>query len=467
MSQRTVVVGAGVTGLVAAHTLAAAGVEVTVLEASDHTGGQIRTVDFAGHPVDVGAEAIHLAGPHVTQLLDELDLRDRLITSTMTWTWIWTPRGLRRLPTGVGPAGPTRLGPLITSRVLGPVGFARAALEPLVPRQPLDHDVAVGAFLGRRFGRQVTDRLVDPLLGSLHAGDVSRLSLRAATPYLAAAVQGRRSLVLGGRPPATTGGPAFATFPEGLTTLVDTLADDPRLTVRTGTRVESLRGNGSGEHGDSRFELRTSTGEHLGADAVVLAVPADAAATMLATGPAVSGLSSLRTASVVTVVVAYPRAAIEATPAFGATGILVPSTAGRFLKAATFLSRKWSHLVDDDVFLVRLSAGRAGDADVTALGDDELVGRLHADLIEMTGLRAEPSTTHVQRWPRTMAQLEVGHLDRLAAIRAALPDGVALAGAPYEGVGIASCIRSGRSAAGALAAADSTGTDPSQIGATT
>lgn len=471
MSQRTVVVGAGVAGLVAARTLAAAGAEVTVLERSPAIGGQVRTVDFAGRPVDVGAEALHIAGPHVTALLEELGLGDRLVAARTSWTWIWTDRGLRRLPAGVGPAGPTRLAPLVRSRVLGPIGLGRAALEPLVPGRPVEGDVAVGDLLARRFGHQVTDRLVDPLLGSLHAGDVSRLSLQAATPYLAAAVKGRRSLLLGGRSRTAPAGPAFVSFVEGLAALVEALSTHPSVKVRTDTSVETLRASAGG------VRLGLSDGASMDADSVVLAVPAHAAAAILdartdahadtgdteATRRVVAGLSSLRTASVATVLAAYPRSVVEATPAFGATGILVPSRAGRFLKAATFLSRKWAHLEDPDVFLVRMSAGRAGGDDITELSDDVLVERLHADLVTATGLRAEPSTVHVQRWPRAMAQLEVGHLERLAAIRAALPgDGsVVLAGAPYEGVGLASCIRSGRAAGAQLTGASRTG-----IGAT-
>jgi len=449
VSQSVVVIGAGISGLVTARTLATSGVDVTVLERQHVPGGQIRTAQVAGLPVDVGAEALHVAGPHVTDLLAEVGVADLAVGARTTWTWIWTRRGLRRLPAGMGPAGPTRLAPLIGSRVLGPVGLARAALEPLVPRESLDDDVSVGAFLSRRFGRRVVQQLVDPLLGSLHAGDVSRLSLRAATPYLAAVAANRRSLMLGPRPAASSA-PTFLTFPGGLTVLVEALAAHPAVTVRCGVGVSSVDADRSGV----RVEL--DGGESLVVDAVVLAVPAAEAAAILGAGrdgsPPVAGLAHLNAASVVTAVVAYPRADVERESAFGATGVLVPPSRGRFLKAATFLSQKWPHLSDPGVFLVRMSAGRYGDTggggDITTSSDQDLVGRLHADLAEATGLRSDPSTFHVQRWPRAMPQLEVGHLERMAAIRSALPtDAVLLAGAPYDGVGIASCIRSGRAAA--------------------
>lgn len=445
LSRTTVVVGAGITGLVAARNLAAAGHDVTVVDRAPTPGGQIRTVELVGHAVDVGAEALHVAGPHVTDLLHDLRVDGRTVTADTSWTWIWTRRGLRRLPAGVGPAGPTRLSPLVRSGLLGPAGVARAALEPLVPRQELVGDISVGAFLRRRFGHRVVQRLVDPLVGSLHAGDVSRLSLRSATPYLEATARRHRSLVLAPRPPAPVG-PSFVSFDRGLRVLVDALLDESAATVRVGVGVRAVRGNGTG------YEVELDDGGVLGADAVVLAVPAAEAAAVLGAGDrraAAAALTEMRAASVATVVAAYPRSLVGQNRTFAATGILVPSTDGRFLKAATFLSRKWPHLRDPDRFLVRMSAGRIGGDDVTALSDAELVDRLHADLAAATGIRAEPDEVVVQRWPRTMAQMEVGHSERMEVIRAASSEGgpVALAGAPYDGVGLASCITAGRVAA--------------------
>lgn len=448
MSPRTVtVVGAGIAGLIAARTLVERGFDVQVLERSQITGGQIRGVEIAGHEVDIGAEAIHMAGPQVEALLDSLGLTNQLITSRTTWTWIWTERGLKRLPAGTGPGGPTRILPLARSGVLGPVGVVRAALEPLAPRHPVGPDVSVGALIAQRFGPRVRDRLIDPLLGNLHAGDISNLSLTAATPYRATAVTNIRSLLMGSRKrgraagPTYTGSAGFATFTDGLVTLIDALVDDLPSGVHTGVEVRSISTRGP------RPRLDLSTGEHIYTDAVVLAVPARSAAAMLDSAPA-AGLRDLRAASVATVIAAYPRTAVEALPTFAATGILFPSTSGHFLKAATFLSRKWVHLEDPDVFFVRMSVGWINGEDLSGMDDDTVVDRAASDLRAVTGLDVEPEAIRIQRWPDSMAQLEVGHRQRMDSIRPGLADrNVVLAGAPYDGIGIASCIRSGRSAA--------------------
>jgi oxygen-dependent protoporphyrinogen oxidase len=153
---------------------------------------------------------------------------------------------------------------------------------------------------------------------------------------------------------------------------------------------------------------------------------------------------------VATVVVAFPPAAGRADGVLRGNGVLVPARSGRTLKAATFLSAKWPQLDAAGAFLVRLSAGRAGSSVVDDHDDGALVDALLADLADIAGLRADPLEVHVERWPRSIAQLEVGHLPRLRAIRAALPSGVLLAGAPYEGIGIAACVSSGQRAADAL-----------------
>lgn len=466
---RIAVVGAGVTGLVAARRLAERGFDVTVFEAGDRVGGQVRTEQVLGLPVDVGAEALHIAGPAMAGLQRELELEDEQVESLPGSAWIWSDGRLRPLPTGVGPTGPSRLGPVLRSRVLSPLGLARAALEPFIPRRELSDDQAVGAVVAARFGQQVTERLVDPLLGSLHAGDVWRLSLNAATPYLASQLKDHRSMLLAARSRASEKGPSFLSFRRGLDTFSNALISGTGVTLRLNTAVASLSTSPEGyrlmlgDHepapgasqrpgGDQVPDLDPKPGaDPVTWDGVILAIPATAARGILATvaPSAASGLGDLTTASVATVVLAFSRGAVQVLPAFRSTGMLVPSGSGRLLKAATFLSSKWPHLAGSEHFLVRMSAGRAGSSALADLDDEQVVRALRSDLAAATGLRAEPIVSHVQRWNNALPQLEVGHLERIATIRRDLQHlpGVVLAGAAYEGLGIAACVASGSSAA--------------------
>ena len=455
-----VIVGAGVTGLTAAWALRDCGRAVHVLDAGDRIGGQVHTVAFRDRPVDLGAEAVHLAAPGTAALLAELGLMPSRVESGPGGTLIGDGRArLRRLPPGVGPAGPTRLGPLLGSGILGPWGLARAAAEPLLARRRIgESDMSVRRFVAGRFGAHVADRLVDPLLGGLHSGDIGRLSLLAAAPQLAAMGRAGRSVTLSrkARRAAPSVAPAaFVTWADGLGRLPQTLLQASGATVQLGVRVVGVHRAASGDT-SARYAVHLADGTLLPADAVVLAVPSSVAAELLAelSPVAAEALGGQRFASVATVVAAFPASVRDRVPALAGTGILLSSKSTRALKAATFLGTKWPHLGAGEDYLLRMSAGRAGSSLADDLDDDSLVSAVLTDLRELIGLRAGPLDVRVQRWPRTMPQLEVGHLQRLAAARGALAayPGVLLAGASYEGVGIASCVRSAREAAASVTA---------------
>lgn len=468
--RRAVVVGGGITGLVAARRLAQAGYTTTLLEAGKRVGGQVRTLrlpaDSGGcaHPayaVDVGAEALHTMAPRSMALIDELGLRDGVLRARTGESYLWSPGGRRRLPAGVGPAGPTRLRPVLASGVLTPPGLVRAGLEPIAARLggSVDlgpgHDMAVGEFVQGRFGRQVVDRFVDPLLGGLHSGDVDRLSLRATTPTLVPAAATGRSLMpvrvrelrsrAHGQAPAPRPTMDFLSWAGGLATLLGAVLAGLPVDVRVGTAATALT-----RHADGSYRVATATGG-LDADVVVLAVPAWAATELVRPHAprAADTLAATRTASTVSVLLGFPRARVGGVPALAGNGLLVPSRAGTLLKAVTNLSAKWPQYAAGDLYLMRLSAGRDGSDHVAGMSDALLVDHLRRDLRSLTGLDVAPTLVHVQRWRRGLPQLTVGHVDRTAYVRRelqqALP-GVALAGAAYDGIGLGTCIASAEDA---------------------
>jgi len=445
-----IVVGGGIAGIGAARRLAAAGVAVTVVEAGDRLGGCVRSVPFAGHRIDVGAEGLHAAAAEPLELARELGLGESLVPARRAVTWIATDRGLRALPDGVGPAGPTRIGPLVRARLLSPGGIARAALEPFVPRSRDLGDVAVGTALGRRFGSQVVDRVVEPLLGGLHAGDLERLSLRSATPQLAALLDRHRSVVLAAR--ARAGNTGLVTLRDGLTSLFEGFATQFTGRILLDTAVATVIRDPGGAR---RYLVRSTDGTPYPADAVVVATPVTPANLLAGLDPGLPALlRPFRAASLGIVLLAYP-ATVGRLPALAGTGLLVPASAGRHLKSATFLTTKWPHLATDERVLIRASVGRIGDDRLAGLDDAALVAAVRHDLADLVGIETAPSDVTVVRWPDRMPQLEVGHRQRLddLTVRLAAHPGVVVAGAAFDGVGIAAALRSGTGAADRVLAA--------------
>ncbi|WP_312709777.1 protoporphyrinogen oxidase [Aciditerrimonas ferrireducens] len=455
-----VVVGAGVTGLAAAFELVGAGQPVVVLEAGSAVGGKLRSVSVAGIPVDAGPDAVVARRPEAVGLAKEAGLGDDLVPPGVSGAFVWARHRLRRLPEGLALGVPTRLGPLARSGILGPLGLARAGLD-LLARRPAHEgpgDAAVGALVTRRLGRQVAARLADPLIGGIHAGPTAAMSSAAVFPPLLAAARTPGSLMRNLRPPAPPpsppSGPAFLTLRQGLWHLAPVLAE---LVARRGGEVrldqpvEALHPVGAG-----RWRVQ-GPGLDLEAAGVVLALPAWAAAQVLAEDPTTAGLGrrlgALEHASVAVATFAFrPGGPAERWRQASGTGYLVPAEQGLLGTGCTWLSSKWPHLAPGGPVLVRVSAGRDGDRRAEALDDQRLGRRLLAELRAVAGDVDEPLDAVVVRWPEAFPQYRVGHLDWVAQLEAAtaLHPGLALAGAYLRGVGVPACVAAGRAAARAL-----------------
>lgn len=445
---KVAVVGGGIAGLAAAWELRH-DAEVTVLEPVA-PGGRIRTTAFGGVPIDEGPDAFITRTPAAVQLCAELGLTDELVAPAAGRTLLWTGGRLHPLPDGLVLGVPGRLGPVVRSGLLSPAGVVRAGLDLVLPPTPIGEDIGVGELVAGRFGRQVATRLVEPLLGSIHAARIDGLSTAATAPQLLAAARRERSLLRAlRRPPRPAGpaaggdGPLFLTPRAGLGRLVDRLvealdAEGARIEPVAATGVAPVAGGGVTVDGVGRF------------DGVVLAVPAAVATGLL--GPlAPPGLAAIRTTSVTLVTMAWDEAAITAPP--GVNGVLVPPGEGQLMTACSFGSSKWPHWVSPGRVVLRVSVGRQGDRRAEELTDGQLVDRLAAELREALGARGEPVAARVSRWPGAFPHYAVGHLGLVAGIRAELRrrvPGVTLAGSGYDGAGIPACIASGRAAAAGL-----------------
>ncbi|MER7170386.1 protoporphyrinogen oxidase [Streptomyces mesophilus] len=448
---RVAVIGGGIAGLAAAHHLLQRGARVTVFEASERLGGKLHAGEIEGVRVDLGAESMLARRPEAVTLAREVGLGERLRAPASASASLWTRGTLRPMPKGHVMGVPADAASL--AGVVSEEGLARIGRDRELPPTEFDEDIAVGAYVAARVGREVVDRLVEPLLGGVYAGDSYRLSLRMAVPQLYEVARAGGSLLDGVRELQDRAaarqqtGPVFMGIEGGVGQLPLAVAESVRArggVIHLGTPVTGLS-----RDGDGGWRVRTAD-DIMRADAVVLALPAPHAARLLeAHAPAAAAeLRTVEYASMALTTLLYRRSEIEL-PA--GSGFLVPPVDGHRIKAATFAAQKWAWTAEEnpELVAVRTSVGRHGETEILQRADDELVEISQQDLKAAVGIAAQPVATRVTRWNDGLPQYPVGHQARVARIREQLAplQGLAVCGAAYDGVGIPAVIASARIAA--------------------
>lgn len=450
-----VVVGGGISGLAAAREMAAAGLRVLLLDASPRLGGKIAGAALGDLRLDVGAESALVRRPEVPALVASLDVADRLVHPTRAGPSVYVGGHAVELPSSVlgVPSDLDALAGLLSS-----AGLERARQEPTLPAPPLTADLAIGALTDERFGPEVTDRLLEPLLGGVYAGHARRLSFEAVNAALFERARAGGPLSEHARGIARSGdGPVFGSLVGGLVALVEGLVADlsaAEVEIRCGATVRELATAAGGFRltvGPTRdaYSVDTRT--------VVLATPAAPTGRLLAGHlPSAESLAAIPYASMAVVAVA-----VRGLDPVG-SGLLMPPGELPTIKAVTHSSVKWAWLGDaarriwgESGHVIRASVGRLGDERLLQIDDDALAARTVAELGGLPGWAdAEVLTSVVQRWGGGLPQYEVGHRGLVARLRDELTDrpGLAVCGAAYDGVGIAACLGSAHDAVSKITA---------------
>ncbi len=456
-----VVVGGGIAGLSAAYALSQSDgppVACTLVEGDSRLGGKILTEQADGFVIEGGPDSFLSQKPWGIELCRKLGLEDRLIGTNpdRRRTFVYSRGRLEELPEGLALGVPTRLGPFLRSGLLSWPGKLRLGAEVFVPRRREEGDESLGGFFRRRLGDEALERIIEPLMTGIYAGDADRLSIQATFPRFPEMEREHGSLVrsmLGARRrhKASDKGEAsrwtpFVTLRGGLSELVRALTGRlSAVKVCLGRRVRAIRARGEG----AGYEVLLDGAPPIAADALVLATPSYDAASLLETldGALADLMRGIPYASTATVTLGYRREGFS--HSLDGYGFVIPRIERRVLLASTWSSSKWDHRAPDGSVLIRSYVGGAGREAALERSDQELVALVRADLQHVMGVTEEPVLTRVFRWPRAMPQYLVGHLERLAVIEERLTrlPGVFLAGAAYRGVGIPDCIRDGLSAA--------------------
>ncbi len=441
-----VIVGGGIAGLSAAYDLErAGGHEVTLIEAADRLGGKIATERVGDYLLELGPDSIFAVKPWAVQLIEELGMGDQLVDPIATDFAILVGGKLHQVPRALASLMPS------ASNTLEKVSFFSAATkrrilkEKEVEKGPGGAE-SIAAFFRRRFGRKFSELVAEPLLAGIHAGDPEKLSMSALYPSYLGLEQKHGSLTGGPGAHPPKGGPnraSFVALRDGMGSLVIRLQDSLKTTqLLTGTRVARIEGR------DGRLVVFTDDDRELVVDHLVLAVPAEIAApllTQVAPGAA-AALGKIRYVSTAVVTLAFPRGAFPKD--LCGNGFLVPFMEPSDITGSTWSSNKWPGRAPGDTLLMRCFMGRDGGLAVDQCTDEQLIGRALGTIEKVLHPIQKPIYSRADRWPKAMAQYELGHLDLLAEAEKGLSRlAIYLVGSSYRGNSVSDCVRQGRDAA--------------------
>ena len=475
--KRVVIIGGGIAGLSTAYFLIQEArekgiedLEVTLLEKSGKTGGNIVTEEVDGFLIEGGPDCFLSEKPWAMALCKRLGLGDRLQpTSTPRGRTFVLSRGrLHLLPEGVILMVPTKMLPMVTSTLISIPGKIRMGLELFIPRRKEKGDETLGAFVRRRLGREALDKIAEPLVAGVHAGDPDFMSIRASFPKFVEMEEQYGSLIKGmlARMAGMKGGSAskpdqastkaganapgmpgmkkptmFVTLKGGLTDLTEAIIAKiykvKGVVIKTETAVKTIREVEDG------YEVELAGNETIGADVVIAATPAYVTSELLKDVDAALSekLTTIPYVSTATVSIGFNRA--EVSHPLDGFGFVVPRTEGRRIMAASWSSVKWAGRAPDGKVLIRCFVGGASNAELVELSDEEMTAMVREELKDIMGIEAEPVLVRIFRWRRAMPQYNVGHEERVADIEGAASGhpGLYLTGSAFRGIGISDTVR--------------------------
>ncbi|WP_085521972.1 protoporphyrinogen oxidase [Tuberibacillus sp. Marseille-P3662] len=454
MTRHIAIIGGGITGMTAAFYLdrwakdQGENVNITLFEASDRLGGKVDTVKKEGFVIERGPESFLKRKPEMLELVHDLNMENDLIDNRTGQAFILKNQQLHPLPKPSRMGVPTQLIPFVRNSLMSADGKARVLNDLWIPSLHYDGDISVGDFFSRRFGEELVDDLISPLLSGIYAGDIYKLSLATTLPDFMKLEREHGSLIKGlygqGKPKS---GSQFATLRNGLRSLIEALEAElaSRINIVKNMAVKSVGKKSAG------YQLRTSTGDQYDMDEVIFATPHHVTAQLLGEPEFLERPNADPNTSVATVAMAFNADDVDLGQ--DGTGFVVSRRESMAITAATWTHLKWKHAAPEGKALVRSYVGKAGNSAIIHESDETIVQTALADLRTTVDIEAEPDFYVVSRWPEAMPQYPVGQKEWLASAREHLEKnypGIYLAGASYDGVGLPDCIRQAKEQAADL-----------------
>ena len=455
------IVGGGITGLAAAWSLQQQDPppNYTLLESSNRWGGKILTDELPASPeesfiIEGGPDSFITQKPWAWQLARQLGLADRLLPTNDAQRKVYVLHRGRpvSLPDGVMLIVPTKFTPFVTSPLVSPWGKMRMGLEWFVSPKLDQEDETLADFIRRRLGDEALDKIAEPLLSGIYNADAEQQSLLATFPRFRALEEKHGSLIRGmlaakkiRRPQPSPNGQrppsVFISFRGGMQELVQGLETQLTGECLLNAAVETVEPCAGG------YMLTLQDGRRIIAKAVLLAVPAFVAANLIDpfNPPVAAGLRAIRYVSTGTISLAYKRQ--EFHHPLNGFGVVIPRSEKRRINAITWTSTKFDHRAPADHVMLRVFFGGSRTPEAMDLDDDDLLQMVRTELEAIMGITSTPTRHRIYRWFKANPQYDVGHLERVAEIEAALSPGLFVAGSPYRGIGIPDCVRQAQEAA--------------------
>jgi len=457
--KKVVVIGGGITGLSAAFYMQKEArekglpLDVLLVEAANRLGGKIQTVRRDGFVIERGPDSFLIRKKSVDIFAKDLGIDDQLVKNATGQAYVLVNEKLYPIPGGSIMGIPTEIGPFLKTDLFSLSGKMRAAGDFILPRSGIEGDQSLGAFFRRRFGGEIVENLIEPLLSGVYAGDIDHMSLQSTFPQFYEVEKKHRSLILGMKKATPKQEPqkhgqdakkegAFHTFRNGLETLVEAVEEQLEPgSVMTGVKVTAIESAGE------KVILELNDGQKIEADAVIMTTGHEMAGRLFAPHGLLQDVRKIPTTSVATVALAFPEEAVVQDKE--GTGFLVSRSSDYSITASTWTHRKWPTTTPKGKVLLRAFVGRAGDEAIVDLPDHEIEKIVLNDLGKVMEIKGKPDFTIITRWKEDRPQYRVGHKQRIAAARAELKEKfpqVKLAGASYDGVGLPDCIDQGKAA---------------------
>lgn len=454
-SKQVVIVGGGITGLAAAYYLHKESKQqnlpicLTLIEASCHLGGKIRTQRQDGYVIELGADSFLERKRYATDLAKELGLASELVNNEVGPAYIYQKGNLHPVPEGSVMGVPTKIEPFLKSELLSIAGKARGLEDLILKVGTLPQDLSVGDFFRRRFGNEMVDQLIEPLVSGVYGNPIDSLSLTATYPHYKHLLQKHGSLIKGlAQSNKHTTRPSkgmFQTLRSGLGTLVEKIEQAlPKETVMKNNALKQLIRTADG------YQLILKNGNMLKADAVIMTTPYPQTRKLLQPYLDVTSLDRTSPTSIATVAMGFHRQDVKLN--YEGTGFIVPKQADFNITACTWVHKKWPHTTPANKALLRCFIGRADDDQLVFESDDRIVQSVLQDLKKIKGIQIKksPEFVRIHRLKHSRPAYQVGHkqwVDKLyRQVQIALPN-IYLAGAFYHGIGLPDCIEQGKTVA--------------------